>query len=68
MTSNSGQVLRLNERPYLCPGDLGVIKEGAMADLLIVKDNPLDDVTVLTDYEAQLLLIMKDGEIYTNIF
>ena len=66
-TSNGGKALRMSGKLYLCPGDLGVIKEGAMADLLIVKDNPLVDVTILSDYEAQLLLIMKDGEIYKNI-
>jgi imidazolonepropionase-like amidohydrolase len=66
-TSNGGQALRMSGKLYPYPGDLGVIKEGAMADVLIVKDNPLDDVTILSDYDEQLLFIMKDGEIYKNI-
>ncbi len=65
-TSNGGQLLRMSGKLYPYPGDLGVITEGAMADILIVKDNPLNDVTVLSDYENQLLLIMKDGRIYKN--
>ena len=66
-TSNGGQALRMSGKLYPYPGDLGVIKEGAMADVLIVKDNPLDDVTILSDYDEQLLFIMKDGKTYKNI-
>jgi len=66
-TSNGGEVLRMSGKLYPYTGDLGVIKEGAMADMLIVKGNPLDDVTILSNYEEQLLLIMKDGKIYKNM-
>nr|VFJ62645.1 MAG: hypothetical protein BECKFM1743C_GA0114222_103224 [Candidatus Kentron sp. FM]VFJ63634.1 MAG: hypothetical protein BECKFM1743A_GA0114220_103374 [Candidatus Kentron sp. FM]VFK14744.1 MAG: hypothetical protein BECKFM1743B_GA0114221_103374 [Candidatus Kentron sp. FM] len=66
-TSNGGRALRMSGGRYPCPGDLGVIREGAMADILIVKDNPLDDVTVLSNFQEQLLVIMKDGGIYKNI-
>ncbi|MFC1997774.1 amidohydrolase family protein [Chloroflexota bacterium] len=66
-TSNGGKALRMSGKLYPCPGNLGVIKEGAMADILIVKDNPLEDVTILSDYEDQLLMIMKDGKPYKNI-
>ena len=65
-TSNGGKALRMSGKLYPYPGDLGVIKEGAMADMLIVKDNPLDDVTILSNYDEQLLLIVKDGKIYKN--
>lgn len=47
-------------------GHLGVIEEGAYADLLIVDGNPLEDVTILADPEKNLKLIMKDGVIYKN--
>ena len=46
-------------------GDLGTIREGSLADLLLVNGNPLDDVTILTDKE-RLVMIMKDGQIYKN--
>lgn len=45
-------------------GDLGVIAPGAIADILIVDGNPLKDISVLTEPEKNLRLIMKDGEIY----
>ncbi len=46
-------------------GKLGVIREDALADLLIVDGNPLEDVSVLADPD-NLRLIMKDGVIYKD--
>jgi len=46
---------------------LGVIREGAWADLLLVRGNPLDDLRLLEDYERNLLLIVKDGVIHKNL-
>jgi imidazolonepropionase-like amidohydrolase len=42
--------------------DVGILKAGMFADLLVVDGNPLDDVRILQD-RAKLRLIMKDGEI-----
>ncbi len=50
--------------PY--PGDLGVIEEGALADLLLVDGNPLEDIDLIADPDRNLVLIMKDGKIYKN--
>src|SRR6516225_5530895 len=47
-------------------GNLGVVAEGAYADLLVVDGDPLADVRVLTNPEKNLRLIMKDGIIYKN--
>src|ERR1700689_4328432 len=47
-------------------GELGVIAPGALADLLVIDGNPLDDIRVLTTPDATLKLIMKDGEIVKN--
>jgi imidazolonepropionase-like amidohydrolase len=47
-------------------GPLGVIKEGAYADLIIIEGNPFEDITILSDPEKHLSLIMKDGKIYKN--
>jgi hypothetical protein len=41
-------------------------KEGAYADLLIVEGNPLEDVSVLEDYENNIKFIMKDRTDYKN--
>ncbi|MGI9228282.1 MAG: amidohydrolase family protein [Gammaproteobacteria bacterium] len=47
-------------------GKLGVIQEGAYADLLVVNGNPLEDITLLAQQGNKIDLIMKDGTIYKN--
>ncbi len=63
-TSKSGQLLGLSQR--YSPGKVGVIEEGALADILLVNGDPLKDITILTKPEENLALIMKDGKIYKN--
>lgn len=43
-------------------GDLGVIREGYLADLLMVEGDPLSDITLFQD-KRNLTMIMKDGRI-----
>ena len=55
--------------PFLAPaqdGPLGVIEVGAYADMLLVEGNPLQDVAVLADYENNIKVVVKDGDIYKN--
>jgi imidazolonepropionase-like amidohydrolase len=47
-------------------GELGVLAPGALADLLVIDGNPLDDIRVLTTPERTLKLIMKDGQVHKN--
>ena len=54
------------ERHPYKEGPLGVIKEGAYADILLVDGNPLKDVKILGDGGKNIPLIMKDGKIYKN--
>jgi len=42
-------------------GRLGVVAEGAIADLLIVDGDPLRDITVLAEPKKNLRLVMKEG-------
>ena len=42
-------------------GRLGVIEPGALADLLVVDGDPLEDLGLLQDQGAHLAAIMKDG-------
>ena len=42
-------------------GKLGVVAEGALADLLVVEGSPLEDITVLADPKKNLRLVMKEG-------
>ena len=79
MTSTAGELLALSgpRSPYK-DGKLGVIEEGAYADILLVDGNPLEDITVIggTDkwFDADpewksidsINVIMKDGVIYKN--
>ena len=66
-TSSAGKWLAKSgtKNPYR-EGPLGVIEAGAYADLLLVDGNPLEDVSILADYESNIRLIMKDGVIYKN--
>ena len=44
---------------------LGTVKEGQLADLLVVDGNPLQDLRILQD-KARLKLIMKNGKAYRS--
>jgi imidazolonepropionase-like amidohydrolase len=50
--------------PY--PGKLGVVEAGALADLLLVEGNPLENIQLVGDPDKNFLVIMKDGTIYKN--
>jgi len=49
-------------------GELGVLAPGALADMLVVDGNPLDDLTVLQEQGKHLLLIMRNGQIFKNVY
>jgi len=65
-TSNNAELLALSgpRNPY--PLKLGVIEEGAYADLILVDGNPLENIQLVADPDKKFLLIMKDGIIYKN--
>jgi imidazolonepropionase-like amidohydrolase len=67
VTSSNAELFKLSGKrhPYQ-EGELGVIQEGAYADLLVIDGNPLNDITILADPEKNLRIIMKDGKIYKN--
>ncbi|NQV99975.1 MAG: amidohydrolase family protein [Rhodospirillales bacterium] len=46
-------------------GELGQVKEGFLADLLLVDGDPLKDVAILQD-KNKLLMIMKDGVMFKD--
>lgn len=66
-TRQNAELLALSglRNPY--PGKLGVVEEGALADLLLVNGNPLDNIQLVEDPARQFLVIMKDGKIYKNL-
>ncbi|MCG8315629.1 MAG: amidohydrolase family protein [Pseudomonadales bacterium] len=65
-TSLSGELLQLSGERSPYPGVIGKIEKGALADLLLIDGNPLEDITILRDYDNSLDLIMKAGKIYKN--
>jgi imidazolonepropionase-like amidohydrolase len=65
-TSANAELLRLSgpRNPY--PGRLGVVEQGAYADLLLVNGNPLQDLNLVADPASNFAVIMKDGMIHKN--
>ena len=47
-------------------GQLGVVKAGAIADLLLVDGNPLNDMSCLLGQGDHIQAIMKDGKFYKH--
>ena len=45
---------------------LGVIAEGAWADVLLVEKDPLEDLSAIADPETNFSLIIKGGEVVKN--
>jgi imidazolonepropionase-like amidohydrolase len=47
-------------------GELGTIRPGALADLLVVDGNPLEDPSLLADPESHLDAVVKGGAFAVN--
>jgi imidazolonepropionase-like amidohydrolase len=65
-TGTNAQLLALSGKRNPYPGKLGVVEEGALADLLLVDGNPIEDIRLIEDPGKNFVLIMKDGKIYKN--
>lgn len=80
MTSDNGRLMALTGvmNPYQ-EGKLGVIEEGAYADIILVDGNPLEDLSVIgasakmfgtaprpTPSVDTIPVVMKDGRVYKN--
>lgn len=65
-TSANAELLKLcgPRDPY--PGALGVLEEGALADLILVDGNPLEKLDLVADPAKNFLVIVKDGKVYKN--
>ncbi|MBZ9787560.1 amidohydrolase family protein [Psychroflexus sp. CAK57W] len=67
-TADNADLLAMSGKRSPYAGKIGVIEEGALADILIVDGNPLKDLELLNNAEEKLLLIMKNGQIFKNRF
>lgn len=63
VTSQNAQLLALSgpRTPY--QGKLGVVEEGALADLILVDGNPLENIDLIGDPARNFAVIVKDGVI-----
>ncbi|MDH5902865.1 amidohydrolase family protein [Vibrio splendidus] len=78
MTSTAGEMLAMSGPRGTTQGKLGVIENGAVADILLIDGNPLEDMAVIgatpewfdADPEYKTIdtikLVMKDGVVYRN--
>ena len=62
-TSVKGELRALSGRRNPYPGKLGVVQAGAVADLLLADDIPLENLQLLAQPETVLRVIMKDSVI-----
>ena len=67
LTHDNAQLLALSgpRNPY--PGTLGVVEVDALADLLLVRGNPLEDLELIADPGMNFLVIMKAGRIFKDV-
>lgn len=66
-TSVNQELFRMSgpRHPYQ-EGPLGVVEEGAYADLLLVDGDPIANIDLIADPHQNFKIIMKDGVIYKN--
>jgi imidazolonepropionase-like amidohydrolase len=61
-TADNAALLALSgpRNPY---GKIGVIEPGAMADMILVDGDPLEDISLLADPAKNFVMIVKDGQV-----
>jgi imidazolonepropionase-like amidohydrolase len=65
-TGTNAELLALSGKRNPYPGKLGVVEQGALADLLLVDGNPLENIDLIADPAKNFKVIMKDGRVYKN--
>lgn len=65
-TGTSAALLAMSGKRNPYPGKLGLVEEGALADLLLVDGDPIANIKLIEDPQKNLLVIMKDGRIYKD--
>ncbi|PNU06924.1 hypothetical protein A8V01_01390 [Novosphingobium guangzhouense] len=66
-SGNCALFARSGKRDPYRSAPLGVLREGAWADLILIRGNPLDDLRLLEDFERNLLVIVKNGVVHKNL-
>jgi imidazolonepropionase-like amidohydrolase len=66
-TGTNAELLALSGKRNPYPGKLGVVEEGALADLLLVDGDPLTNIKLIADPAKNFVVIMKDGKVYKDL-
>ena len=66
-TGTNSELLALSGKRNPYPGKLGVVEEGALADLVLVDGDPIANINLIADPDKNFVVIMKDGKVYKNI-
>jgi imidazolonepropionase-like amidohydrolase len=65
-TGTNAELLALSGKRNPYPGKLGVIEQGALADILLVDGDPIANIKLVEDPAKNFVVIMKDGKIFKN--
>jgi imidazolonepropionase-like amidohydrolase len=65
-TGTNAELLALSGKRSPYPGKLGVVEEGALADLLLVDGDPIANINLVAEPNKNFVVIMKDGKVYKN--
>jgi imidazolonepropionase-like amidohydrolase len=65
-TSVNAELLAMSGERHPYPGRLGVVEEGALADLLLVDGNPLQNLSLVATPDSSFSVIMKNGRIHKD--
>ncbi|WP_445147357.1 amidohydrolase family protein [Dyella sp. Tek66A03] len=66
-TSANGELLASSGERSPYRGKLGVVAEGALADLLLVDGNPIKNINLIAIPDKSFLAIMKGGVVYKDM-
>jgi imidazolonepropionase-like amidohydrolase len=65
-TGTNAELLALSGKRNPYPGKLGVVEEGALADLLLVDGDPIANIKLIENPAKNFVVIMKDGKVFKN--
>lgn len=65
-TRTNAELLALSGKRSPYAGKLGLVEQGALADLLLVEGNPLENIKLIAEPAKNFKVIMKGGRIYKD--
>jgi imidazolonepropionase-like amidohydrolase len=65
-TGTNAELLALSGERNPYPGKIGVVEQGALADLLLVDGDPIANIKLIEDPAKNFVVIVKDGKIFKN--